>query len=347
MKRSEAGPTEAAASCCCAHCATELGDAHRRQSGKFYECGRCKSDRVAEPAYYCSEDCARAHWKAEHKKWHELLRKTRERVQDTRPLFQRAVRLGLSEVRGEFCTNPFCWELSSEIKLLHDRRDSCASSGKFREAVALAKKAILLEPANPYLQLHLAITYAETRNLDEAAQSFVRTMELCEETREVYGSEKCENVWAQAFAGLAFMLDFGGDTATGLTIDLPDWVDDDDQFKQMAERAVAAYPGTQVLSARAFAYESQDDPSAADLRHALRDRRRIVKCWPDTEAWSDCRASYEEDVKATEAMLRERIAADVEAARAKMESLKPSGRGRGRGGGRGEKFRGRGRSRSV
>lgn len=314
----------------------------------------CKSTRVAEPAYYCGEDCARAHWKAEHKAWHEALDVLRAGVvrkeadgntadfhaRVTAPMYQNAVEQGFVK---DFSTNPYYWQDSSEITLLRDKASDAMHCGKFREAVALAKRAISLEPANPRSHMLLAMSYARSKSADMAAQTYLRTMELSEETQAVYGWLKCECIWAHAFAGLTLLID-----AEWVTIDLPVWVEDDDQFKQMADRAVFACPTADVLRARVYVYEQQDDPSAADLRQALRDLRRIVEIWPDKdEAWRSSRAEYEDQAESTEAKLRARIAADVEAARATIESLQPNGRGRGRGGGRGERFSGRGRSRSV
>ena len=62
----------------CANCAAELGDSHRRESGEFNACGLCKQERVPEPAIYCGKSCARAHWKSEHKAWHEQCKLTTE-----------------------------------------------------------------------------------------------------------------------------------------------------------------------------------------------------------------------------------------------------------------------------
>ena len=50
----------------CAQCAKELADAQM--------CGLCKERRVPDAAYYCSKACAKAHWKAGHKRWHEKAR---------------------------------------------------------------------------------------------------------------------------------------------------------------------------------------------------------------------------------------------------------------------------------
>ena len=71
----------------CANCLIELGDQHRRASGEFNECGLCKDHRVPDAAFYCSKECAKAHWKGGHKKFHE------KRLKDVSSL-----RSGTSEV---------------------------------------------------------------------------------------------------------------------------------------------------------------------------------------------------------------------------------------------------------
>ena len=50
----------------CSNCGTPLGDDRRKS-----QCGLCKDQRVPEPAVYCGKKCAQAHWKKEHKAWHE------------------------------------------------------------------------------------------------------------------------------------------------------------------------------------------------------------------------------------------------------------------------------------
>ena len=49
----------------CAHCQKELV----REEAK--KCGMCKERHTPNAAYYCDKKCAKTHWKAEHKSWHE------------------------------------------------------------------------------------------------------------------------------------------------------------------------------------------------------------------------------------------------------------------------------------
>jgi len=50
----------------CANCFAE------EASVPFQCCGRCKQERLAEQALYCGVACQKQHWKAGHKRWHEI-----------------------------------------------------------------------------------------------------------------------------------------------------------------------------------------------------------------------------------------------------------------------------------
>lgn len=294
----------------CANCQVELTKSETR---KIIECGRCKKERVAQPAYYCGEQCAKRHWK-EHKLWHmEAQSKLRKEVESKKGEYF-ANKEGLAKCAAS--GDPVDVLVARALMLLDPRSDEY----NCRDAVKLATKALKLDPMFPWTHLALGEAASQSSDRIEALPHFLKAMELSDKGSDFqrdysHRDPNIDGMWAQCTAK-AFMCIENFSAEEKERIDpalLPAWWNDYETLKKMSDRMMLTLPDEgNTLVMRAIVYEYQEDPSAADLRLAIHARRRSME---EFEPGSGAARREAQRINAAEAKLRARITADVAAAR--------------------------------
>ena len=160
----------------CAQCAVTLGDAHRRESGQFSECGLCKSERVPEPALYCSSACAKLHWKGGHSAWHDRTKAFVEKSETSGASPKFGTEEHAETMRSHMASNDEYFRLCAQATQARARHD-------FRKAVKLAKKAIAMDPTCPSAHFELAAAYDETGDHAGALPVALKAMDLADKGR--------------------------------------------------------------------------------------------------------------------------------------------------------------------
>lgn len=238
----------------CAACAKPL------LRGEARECGKCREQHVADPAYYCSKDCAKEHWDQEHRKWHKQLSKERAMAHEgtSRETLETNRALAAEMVNSDQDYHVLC-ALSA---MARERAD-------FREAVKLLKRAAKLLPTCPQAYDMLGDTYIQSGDMANAAKFFMCAMDMSEAAR---GTAADEVRWSHA-AAMAFTC-----LAKDPSIPKPTWYSDPIMLKRFADRAIASRPDAgPALQMRAVAYSSQPEPSPEELRQALCDYQRLLQ----------------------------------------------------------------------
>ena len=288
----------------CAQCSIALTDSHRNERGNFHVCALCKERRVPKPASYCGTSCARQHWKQGHKAFHEAMQeKAAEMTHNSQ-----GVQAGDTDFNAKYMS-------------LCQQSEQARLSGNFRNAEKLAAKAIAigknskLYPGVDFLPLAhycMGMAFSRAGDDDNAAPHLQRAVELSDtgsliRKQFAFSTDAQEQVWAKAMTQLF------GCFMSSSTVPRPAWFGDVEQGKRLANRAVAALPDSgPALQMRASVYEKWGEPSAADLRQALRDRQRVLEQCP---AGGSGVTTQRRAVDRLDSKLRARIAADVAAAR--------------------------------
>lgn len=213
-----AGASRAMATC--SNCTTLLGDDKRKS-----QCGLCKEQRVPEPAIYCGKKCAQAHWKKEHKAWHEECAALLGGVDaDARKRLEEAqlaeyARDDLTKDEDKFIAH---YGKAEKAMLRHD----------FREAVKQSRKAIAVRPDDPNGYDMLASAFHNSGDLTNAATYFLKVMELSKEGTE-YHSRVGDEPWAVAACRA-----YSAFTISSCTATPPAWGRDLRFVKHVADRAI-------------------------------------------------------------------------------------------------------------
>lgn len=153
----------------CSNCGTPLGDDRRKS-----QCGLCKDQRVPEPVVYCGKKCAQAHWKKEHKAWHEERAALLDR--DNAEFRKQREDAALAQALIDDHSNDedkFIAAMGTAHKALL-RRD-------FREAVKQSRKAIALRPKDPNGYDMLARAFHNSGDITNEVTNWLKKMELCKE----------------------------------------------------------------------------------------------------------------------------------------------------------------------
>ena len=190
--------------------------AHRRTWGR---CTVCVA-RNLPSTYYCGEECMNAHWQNGHKEFHKAQKQlAKERRGGTVDQYDRS--LAEAEARRAEATG--------------DERDK-----RFAAALALgaegdlhaeakAWRTIIKEwPDEPAAYNNLAISLQQSGRNVEAAQMFLKAMELCEDGTEV---------WAESAADAFDLLK----TTDCHEVPKPEWWNDQ-ALKALSARVVALAP---------------------------------------------------------------------------------------------------------
>lgn len=278
----------------CRMCGTSCAEARM--------CGLCKERRTPDPAYYCSKACAKQHWTKEHRVWHEERKAAMERLIDTRPVdFEREDTAAAATAASE-----------NAYESLIGRADQAALRDNFRDAAKFLRKAILLDPSNPNAHKDLGYIFATVSNDTEAVQHLLKAMELSDAGTE-WHAQMGDRVWAKATSG-AFCCFY----QPACTADTPAWFTDESQRRIFADRVAVVLPNDlNSLQMRATTYELQPNPSADDLRQAVRDRQHILDRLLEIHAEGSVHTDDAlQRLKRTEEMLAGRIEFDENRERA-------------------------------
>lgn len=293
--------------CTCSACGLPCADARK--------CGMCAQRRSPDPAYYCSKACAKQHWKASHRAWHDIEKHEMDFSHSVNPHIEGsdAERKLLRGAEAAEALGDKAQRLVARAFIAINRRDN-------REAAKLASKAVELEPKSP--SAHFVLGAAHEFHDDEKAATYhMRAMTLSDPWRNVEKFAADPGMWAQAATRAHMclarreqlrMFPFEGQPPSCWSrTSEPEWFTNSKQRKLTADRAALILAGTEeeveTLLVRATAYDSPG-ASAADLRVAIRDMRRAIQLCGGTAG----QAKLLEDL---EERLRTRIKADVAAAR--------------------------------
>lgn len=284
----------------CAACQTPFTKERRG-----LKCTLCDERRIAEPAYYCDRACQKTHWPA-HKAFHARLADEQSRSIEGRTaddLVGAAERMASADPRYSII----------------GQGDKARLEGDFRQAAKLYNKVIRMHPAYPVAYVGLGLAHMESRDYDKAVPQFMKAMELSDTGTDWAPITIADVCWAQAASNLFVTLGQQGVGKRAAKMHAPklDWYSDIQQIKRMAERAVAALPdgsNEAALQMRSFAYSSPSDPSADDLRKALRDLRRVVELSKEAST-AGALEILARRICRLESLLRKRITADLAALR--------------------------------
>lgn len=191
------------------------------------------------------------------------------------------------------------------------------SRGDNRTAVKLFEKAIKLRPNDSPAYIMLATVYSSSGSKTKAVPLYLKAMEVAEQEwqhadPELRGHARVD--WAKGL-GSAFMCLVDPSCQAAV----PPWYHDIQQLKLLANRAVSVAPGlTSVLLMRVMVCEMQEDPSADELRQALRDYQLLAGHVPEG------RGGAEKDMERVRDKLRARIAADIAASSGAVHALQIS-----------------------
>lgn len=279
-------------------------------SAEARKCGMCAQRRTPNPAYYCSEACAKRHWKTEHKAWHAQVKQDIDPNEDgssrgETPEGRKAAKMAESDEKYD---------------RLVGRAIQAKIRGNHRDAVKLLTKAAGLLPASPFAHFELGTVHLEAGVLTEALPHFSRALDLSDRGTEFHN----EKFWAQCALG-AFSCIFHphGGAGTGIEnarLPMPAQMGDEGKLRLAAERVLAVRADTHIAyRMRAYAYGLYDvvygerQVLAHDLRQGLRDQRRIVQMHIEKGDSPEITQGEEVILRVAEAKLRECVAADVAA----------------------------------
>ena len=275
---------------------------------KARKCGMCAKLRTPAPAYYCSEVCAKRHWK-EHKAWHAQVEQDLGAFVPEKngmpPEAQYAATMADSD---------------SEYVRLVGRGLQARIRGNYRGAVKLLTKAIRLVPAQPLAHLELGSVHFYAADFTEAVPHYKRGMDLSDLGTESHDEE----TWADCAMG-AFTCIWHPE-GRGRSTPLPPQMDNASKIRLAADRVIAVHPDSfKAYQMRAYAcglyeavYDRRHVPTN-DLRQAVRDQRRVVELLIEEGNRPEDVQREQEYLRLAEAKLRERIAADVAASIAAVE----------------------------
>lgn len=246
---------------CCAQCQQPLA------AGAEKKCGMCAKENQPDPAYYCSKECAKAHWKAEHKAWHGDVQKSLETMSSPPP----------DPAAAEEAAS------KDEYTSLCGQARQANSSGNHRKALKLTTKAIKLFPERPTAHYIRGMACSLSGDMDNAVAAYSNAVDRSDKGTP-FNNFNGDSLWAQA-VGAAAMMNLQ-------SVDIrnwPPWLKDLERAKAVSNRALASQPNNgNLLQFRATVYSERsglssktgrwegDPPSADDLCLALSDRRRFL-----------------------------------------------------------------------
>ena len=200
----------------CRKCGVEEGGTVR-----LLICGKCKTLKLTDPAYYCSRECQRADW-PEHQMWH-MGQDALAAGNDITVGGADGIARRVAEWRTEEA-NATC-----EYDLLVARGQQHISRMNWKKAAEQFEKAIVLEPDRPEAHASLALTYQNASDA-RTAREYLAAMS---------GVEPGTPDWAH-FAVSALTTNEGlgcGAFCTGTCCaDLPAWLHVPAEMKQVVDR---------------------------------------------------------------------------------------------------------------
>ena len=200
----------------CRKCGVEEGGTVR-----LLMCGKCKTLKLTDPAYYCSRECQRADWPA-HKEWHKGL-DTLAAGNDITCGGADGIARRVAEWRTEEAN------ATSEYDLLVARGQQHVSKMNWKKAAKEFEKAIVLEPDRPEAHASLALAYQNASDA-RTAREYLAAMR---------GVEPGTPDWAN-FAVSAFttneVLGCGAFCSGTCCADLAAWLHVPAEMKQVVDR---------------------------------------------------------------------------------------------------------------
>ena len=188
---------------------------------KLLRCGRCVELKLASPAGYCSKQCQAAAW-PKHK------------------LFHRAARLN-DQLTAQAGLNALQTDITLAVTSSSDYLRLCTAAQQrrcesdYRAASKLLKKAIRLEPREPWGYYSLGYTTKGSGAGAEAIPLFVQAASLSEQAPQ---SDRARFIWVAATTMLFCIWD--GPDATGQ--EYPAWLSDSVAKRSNSARCVEITP---------------------------------------------------------------------------------------------------------
>jgi len=188
---------------------------------KLLRCGRCVELKLASPAGYCSKQCQAAAW-PKHK------------------LFHRAARLN-DQLTAQAGLNALQTDITLAVTSSSDYLRLCTAAQQrrcesdYRAASKLLKKAIRLEPREPWGYYSLGYTTKGSGAGAEAVPLFVQAASLSEQAPQ---SDRARFIWVAATTMLFCIWD--GPDATGQ--EYPAWLSDSVAKRSISARCVEITP---------------------------------------------------------------------------------------------------------